>query len=197
MLHTCRARPAVLPAFLTRWSATPPPTLTHPHLPTLAQLSVADFLAEGDHVTRMLKDWGDQLDKRLPPPHRQLAAAGGGGEGHGHGPAASHGGGGAGGAGLPQMAPADVRTCVNVLRCILLLLRLAGRFVGRFLPQVRACGRQRAARGNVQPLARDGWLQQCSVQMLPTLPPAPPCRRTHPTLSTHPAAPPLLSSWCC
>lgn len=107
------------------------------------QLSVADFLAEGDHVTRMLKDWGDSLDRRLPPPtaHRQAAtaataAAAGAGGAH----TAQHGHHGAQhGQQSAQMAPADVRSCVTVLRCILLLSKLAGRFVGRFLPQVTSC----------------------------------------------------------
>lgn len=107
----------------------------HPCRPPPAQLSVADFLAEGDHVTRMLKDWGDSLDRRLPPPTalRPAAAEGGGHGAHQHGQqAAQHAQHAQQGV---QMAPADVRACVTVLRCILLLSKLASRFVGRFLPQ--------------------------------------------------------------
>ena len=121
------------------------------------QLSVAEFLADGDHVTRMLKDWGDSLDRRLPPPHRQAAAAAAaaaGGEGgqqqqHQHNQQ------------QPQMAPADVRACVTVLRCILLLSRLAGRFVGRFLPQLMvllAAGLRPANPREVKLQCLEGWL---------------------------------------
>lgn len=90
-------------------------------------------------MTRMLKDWGDSLDRRLPPlaAHRQAAAAAAGGDGTAH--AAQQGQHSAQHAQhSAQMAPADVRACVTVLRCILLLSKLAGRFVGRFLPQARS-----------------------------------------------------------
>lgn len=106
--------------------------------PLLPQVPVAEFLAEGDHATRMLKHWGDLLDHRLPPPallapgppagdapqHAQQQQPGS----HSQAAAAAH----------PHMAPADVRACITALRCILLLTRLTGRFIGRFLPQVGA-----------------------------------------------------------
>ncbi len=138
------------------------------------QLSVADFLAEGDHVTRMLKDWGDSLDRRLPPPaaHRHAAAAAAaaaaGGEGANH--AAQHGQHSAQHAQhSAQMAPADVRACVTVLRCILLLSKLAGRFVGRFLPQVSSADAEIAV---VPPLLADGavaCMASCRVQLIPAI----------------------------
>ncbi|PSC70468.1 serine threonine-kinase ATR isoform X1 [Micractinium conductrix] len=85
------------------------------------QVSVAEFLADGDHMTRALKEWGDTLDRRLPSPASGASAGGPDG---------------ASGAAAPHMAPADARACVITLRCVLLLTRLAGRFIGRFLPQL-------------------------------------------------------------
>lgn len=82
---------------------------------------MAEFLADGDHMTRALKEWGDTLDRRLPSPASGASAGGPDG---------------ASGAAAPHMAPADARACVITLRCVLLLTRLAGRFIGRFLPQV-------------------------------------------------------------
>jgi hypothetical protein len=134
------------------------------------QLSVAEFLADGDHVTRMLKDWGDSLDRRLPPPHRQAAAAAAAAAAAGSG---VEGGGGAGGGGSiggafasggasqRQMAAADVRACVTVLRCVLLLTRLAGRFIGRFLPQLMvllAAGLRPANPREIKLQCLEGWL---------------------------------------
>jgi hypothetical protein len=121
------------------------------------QLSVADFLADGDHVTRMLKEWGDALESRLPPPHRQAAAAAAAA-------AAAVEGGGAGAPPPPAqaaMSGADVRACVCVLRCVLLLARLAGRFVARFLPQfmvLLAAGLRPANPREVKLQCLEGWL---------------------------------------
>jgi hypothetical protein len=109
------------------------------------QMPVADFLAEGDHVTRMLKEWGDSLDKRLPPP--QLATAG---ASDGAQPQA-----------LPSLPPGDIRACVLVLRCVLLLTRLAGRFIVRYLPQLLvllAAGLRSANPREVRLQCLEGWL---------------------------------------
>jgi len=85
----------------------------------LAEVS-AEFLANGDHVTRMLKEMGDELDRRLPPP-------------------------GSGGAGtlstltptlLPATAESDCNAAVIALRCVILLIKLTGRFIERYLPQM-------------------------------------------------------------
>ncbi|KAI3426356.1 hypothetical protein D9Q98_008728 [Chlorella vulgaris] len=134
------------------------------------ELSVAEFLADGDHVTRMLKDWGDSLDRRLPPPHRQAAAAaaaaaaaGSGVEGGGGASAGASIGGAvaSGGVSQRQMAAADVRACVTVLRCVLLLTRLAGRFIGRFLPQLMvllAAGLRPANPREIKLQCLEGWL---------------------------------------
>ena len=123
-------RPPVFPKLTHSFPTPPPPPL---------QLSVADFLADGDHVTRMLKDWGDGLDRRLPPPHlqqppqlQQQQQAGGHDSHHGHHQYLHS-----------PMAPADVRACITTLRCILLLTKLTRGFIGRFLPQVGVTGRGR------------------------------------------------------
>jgi serine/threonine-protein kinase ATR len=85
----------------------------------LAEVS-AEFLANGDHVTRMLKEMGDELDRRLPPP-------------------------GTGGAStvctvtptrLPATAESDCNAAVIALRCVILLIKLTGRFIERYLPQM-------------------------------------------------------------
>jgi hypothetical protein len=86
-------------------------------------------------MTRALKEWGDTLDRRLPSPQ---SSAGGSADCDSASHAHVHVHAGAGAA--PQVAPADVRACVITLRCVLLLTRLAGRFIGRFLPQVGGGG---------------------------------------------------------
>lgn len=123
--------------------------------------TVADFLAEEDYVTRMLKDWGDTLDRRLPAASSQLllhpaataaaAAAAGAHGAHGQqqhvaGPAALQHSAGAvtAAAAQPHMAPADLHSCIVVLRSILMLTPLIGRFIDRFLPHVGGCGAQRS-----------------------------------------------------
>lgn len=151
-------------------------------------------------MTRMLKDWGDSLDRRLPPPaaHRHAAAAAAaaaaGGEGANH--AAQHGQHSAQHAQhSAQMAPADVRACVTVLRCILLLSKLAGRFVGRFLPQVSPAD---AVIADVPPLLADGavaCMASCMMQLITAI-----TVHCGVYLSSHPLCcfPPLPhSSWCC
>ena len=70
-------------------------------------LPAEEFLAEGDHVTRMVKEFGDRMDMRLPSAAR------------------------------PSMSPADTAAVLTMLRCVALLITLTGRFIGRFLPQVR------------------------------------------------------------
>lgn len=100
---------------------------------------MAEFLAEGDHATRMLKHLGDLLDLRLPAPTQPvLAAATADVSQHAQHPqhAQQQPGAHAQASGQPSMAPADVRTCITALRCILVLTRLTGRYIGRFLPQV-------------------------------------------------------------
>ena len=61
--------------------------------------------AEGDHVTRILKAYGDALQA----PEVQQA---------------------------PTVNKTDISMQQTYLRCVLLLVRLTGRFVARFLPQV-------------------------------------------------------------
>ncbi|GAB4817356.1 hypothetical protein N2152v2_004402 [Parachlorella kessleri] len=70
-------------------------------------VSVAEFLADGDHVTRTLKEFGDLLDKRLLPSHSR-----------------------------PNPGAAAAASAVTVLRCLALLIQLTGSFIGRFLPQL-------------------------------------------------------------
>jgi hypothetical protein len=60
-------------------------------------------------VTRTLKEFGDQLEKRLlPSPAR------------------------------PHMAPPEAASALAVLRCVALLIQLTGPYIGRFLPQVHS-----------------------------------------------------------
>ena len=61
--------------------------------------------AEGDHVTRILKAYGDALE----------------------GPDIQQG---------PAFTKVDVSTQETYLRCVVLLVRLTGQYVARFLPQV-------------------------------------------------------------
>jgi serine/threonine-protein kinase ATR len=88
--------------------------------------AAAAFLTDGDHVTRMLKEFGDALDAALLPSARAPPAA-----------------------------------SVAVLRGVLVLQRLAGRFLGRFLPQLMvllgAAVRPRAP-PPLRALALEGWL---------------------------------------
>ena len=65
-------------------------------------------------MTRMLKEFADTLDKRLPR---------------------------AGGASAQraERTPVDVAVAVTVLRCVALVIRLLDSFIGRFLPQARLC----------------------------------------------------------
>ncbi|KAL3137629.1 hypothetical protein ABBQ38_004906 [Trebouxia sp. C0009 RCD-2024] len=69
---------------------------------------VADFLAEGDHVTRILKAYGDALEGAKTQDAQQ-------------GPALSKG---------------EVSSQEMYLRCVVLLVRLTGKYVARFLPQM-------------------------------------------------------------
>lgn len=63
------------------------------------------LVAEGDHVTRILKAYGDALE----------------------GPETQQG---------PALSKGDVSSQETYLRCVVLLMRLTGKFVARFLPQV-------------------------------------------------------------
>lgn len=67
--------------------------------------STAEFLAEGDHVTRMLKEFGDALDSKLPSVQGAKVTVG------------------------------DVGPVLNTVRSVLVLVQLTGPYVGRFLPQ--------------------------------------------------------------
>lgn len=78
-----------------------------------ARVNTSEFLAEGDHVTRMLKEFGDELEKRLAAPQTDRK----------------------GQTKAPVAAPVEIAATLGVLRRILVLVRLTGPFVGRFLPQ--------------------------------------------------------------
>ncbi|RMZ57841.1 hypothetical protein APUTEX25_000526, partial [Auxenochlorella protothecoides] len=118
--------------------------------------SATDFLAEGDHVTRTLKELGDRLDAALPGPSalegvhaRAGQTRGGGGRGGG-----SNSGGGSANFPVdtnvctspcppragPDAPPASSRgeDAVTALRCVALLAELTGRHVTRWLPQLAA-----------------------------------------------------------
>ena len=67
-------------------------------------------MIEGDHVTRILKAYGDALE----------------------GPETQQG---------PALSKNDVSSQETYLRCVVLLVRLTGKYVARFLPQVCVCSR--------------------------------------------------------
>lgn len=95
-------------------------------------LSTAEFLAEGDHVTRMLKEFGDSLYGRLVAVQSSTPAA------------------------------ADVAAAVGVLRNVLVLVRLTGAYVGRFLPQFMVlfgAAVRHANHKDVRLQGLSGWLQ--------------------------------------
>ncbi|KAL4421833.1 hypothetical protein ABPG77_001622 [Micractinium sp. CCAP 211/92] len=123
-------------------------------------VSVAEFLAEGDHATRMLKHWGDLLDRRLPPP-TLLALGASVADASQHAQQQLGGHSQAAAAAQPHVAPADVRACITTLRCTLLLTRLTGRFIGRFLPQLMVlltAGVRPANPREVKLQCLEGWL---------------------------------------
>ena len=74
-------------------------------------------MTEGDHVTRILKAYGDALE----------------------GPDTQQG---------PALSKADVSSQETYLRCVVLLVRLTGEYVARFLPQV--CLYARLSASNTQ-----------------------------------------------
>ena len=95
--------------------------------------NVSEFLAEEDHVTRMLKEFGDELEKQLQSVQisnrgRKSGGSGGGGGG-GKDENVSSGGGGT------ATSSAQVVNTLIVVRRIIALIFLTGKFVGRFLPQ--------------------------------------------------------------
>ena len=88
------------------------------------KINPSEFLAEGDHVTRMLKEFGDELERRLAAVDREQSST-----------TTTNGGGGGGEGGGKAPSAADLATILSVLRRILILISLTGPFVGRFLPQ--------------------------------------------------------------
>lgn len=87
------------------------------------KINASEFLAEGDHVTRMLKEFGDELERRLAAQAQIVgaaSAAGGLQEGSNH---------------HKQINYGEIQSTLNVLRRIIVLVRLTGPYVGRFLPQ--------------------------------------------------------------
>ncbi|KAL0053239.1 hypothetical protein WJX82_003001 [Trebouxia sp. C0006] len=90
---------------------------------------VGDFLAEGDHVTRILKAYGDALKA----PEVQQA---------------------------PTVNKTDISMQQTYLRCVLLLVRLTGQYVARFLPQmmVLLSGALRDSPTGAKLQALEGWL---------------------------------------
>ncbi|KAL0029509.1 hypothetical protein WJX79_000191 [Trebouxia sp. C0005] len=90
---------------------------------------VGDFLAEGDHVTRILKAYGDALKA----PEVQQA---------------------------PTVNKTDISMQQTYLRCVLLLVRLTGQFVARFLPQmmVLLSGALQDSPTGAKLQALEGWL---------------------------------------
>ena len=96
-------------------SVVPHVQLKQPHLRcmfVMSQLSMTKrccAVAEGDHVTRILKAYGDALEGAKTQDAQQ-------------GPALSKG---------------EVSSQEMYLRCVVLLVRLTGKYVARFLPQVR------------------------------------------------------------
>ena len=68
-------------------------------------MRATEFLTEGDHITRMLKEFGDQLNEHLDPVHADTTGIMGCANG------------------------------LRTIRAVIILLALSGRVVGRFLPQ--------------------------------------------------------------
>lgn len=87
------------------------------------KIDTSEFLAEGDHVTRMLKEFGDELERRLAT-QAQIVAATSAAAGQQEGSDLHK-----------QINYGEIQVTLNVLRRILVLVRLTGPFVGRFLPQ--------------------------------------------------------------
>ncbi|KAK9914842.1 hypothetical protein WJX75_001188 [Coccomyxa subellipsoidea] len=87
--------------------------------------NAANFLAASDHVTRILKEYGDTLDKYHVAPEK-----------------------------------ADISKELRVLRCVLLLIELTGKYVGHHLPPIIVLLTSSVRGGNAQPLklqALEGW----------------------------------------
>lgn len=88
------------------------------------KVNTSEFLAEGDHVTRMLKEFGDELERRLAA-QAQVVATASVAPGLQEGSNNHH----------TQINYGEIQITLNVLRRILVLVRLTGPYVGRFLPQ--------------------------------------------------------------
>lgn len=131
---------------------------------TGTELSTADFLAGGDHVTRMLKEFGDQLDKRL-----KAVVVIPGGDRIQYGDKSSSSAYQLQGQQVLALrddrgaatSSSDVRDALCTLRSILVLVRLTGSYVGRFLPQfmvLLGSAAQRRYHKDVRLQALNGWL---------------------------------------
>jgi hypothetical protein len=90
------------------------------------KINTSEFLAEGDHVTRMLKEFGDELEKKLAAQTVDASPAT---------PAVSQSQHDQQQESNKQINYGEIQATLNVLRRILVLVRLTGPFVGRFLPQ--------------------------------------------------------------
>ncbi|BDA43155.1 Serine/threonine-protein kinase ATR at C-terminar half [Coccomyxa sp. Obi] len=85
----------------------------------------ANFLAASDHVTRILKEYGDTLDRYHVSPEK-----------------------------------ADISRELRVLRCVLLLIELTGKYVGHHLPPIIVLLTSSVKASNAPPLklqALEGW----------------------------------------